>query len=356
MRQTRSLTTRAGHACAIAALVFALAIASAAAAPTAGRHPRTGRIHATSKPDTSSALIGGDSKTDCVYSANSTDTLQSFEEMVNRTYDCVLVFNDAAPSWAGWDDPWFLSEQGNPNADWESWVTAPGTQRELIITQGMIPSDVSTNWLQAGAAGAYTGYARTLARNLVAAGLGDSVIRLGHEANDSGSPWFIGTTAQSWRLWDAFWRRTVVAMRSVPGAHFLFDWCINAYWEPTPLADWYPGNDFVNIIGIDAYDMGVQATADRWSTIYGQPNGISDVLQFAAAHGKPVSFPEWGLWTPGAANGYGGGDDPAYINGLASVVADNDVAYQSYFYHLDSAAELAADPLSLAAYVQSFGG
>jgi beta-mannanase len=140
----------------------------------------------------------------------------------------------------------------------------------------------------------------------------------------------------------------------VRGGHFLFDWCINAYYEPIPLADWYPGNNFVDIIGVDAYDSGVPDGANRWSTIYNQPDGIKAVLRFAAAHGKPVSIPEWGLSPPGASGG--GGEDPSYIQGIASVVKNNPVAYQSYFYNNASATLLASSPLSLAAYRQSFGG
>ena len=78
------------------------------------------------------------------------------------------------------------------------------------------------NWLEAGATGDYAVYASRLARNLVAAGLGISVIRLAWEANDSGNPYSLGTTARALKPWREFWRRTVIAMRSVPGAHFLF--------------------------------------------------------------------------------------------------------------------------------------
>ena len=304
----------------------------------------------------SAALIGDNTKTDCVYAAESIGVLSAFENLVERKFDCVLVYNNASPNWAGWEHPWFLKEQGIPSRNWWRWATAPGTHRQLVITQGMFPSDVDgTNWLQAGASGAYDAYARTLARNLVAAGLGSSVIRLGHEANLSGSPWFIGTTRQSFQLWDEFWRQTVLAMRSVPGAHFLFDWCINAHVEPIPLAEWYPGNDVVNIIGIDSYDEGVPAGDVRWSSLYNQPDGIKAVLQFAAAHGKPVSIPEWGLWTPGPGT-LGGGNDPAYIDHIASVVRNNPVAYQSYFYNLAPAALLSADPQSRMAYQLHFGG
>jgi hypothetical protein len=232
----------------------------------------------------------------------------------------------------------------------------PGTRRQLIITQNLFPSSLEgLDWLRAGAAGVFVGYARALARNLVAAGLGGSVIRLADEANDSGSPDAVGSTDPQLALWRQFWRRTAIAMRSVPGAHFLFDWCINAYWRPIPLSKWYPGDDVVNIIGIDAYDSGVPPGQDRWHRIYYQPDGIHDVLQFARAHDKPVSLPEWGLAPPGQGN-LGGGDDPAYVDGIAAVVRNNRVAYQAYFYHLASGSLLDSSPLSLAAYRRHFGG
>jgi beta-mannanase len=180
------------------------------------------------------------------------------------------------------------------------------------------------------------------------------VIRLAHEANDPGRPYSIGTTNEELDLWRQFWRRTVIAMRSVPGAHFLFDWCINAYWRPIPLTEWYPGDDVVNIIGIDAYDSGVPVGENRWHRIYTQRDGIRDVLQFAKDHGKPVSIPEWGL-APADTDTLGGGDDPAYVNGIASVVRNNPVAYQSYFYNGHSAIVLDQSPLSLAAYRRHFG-
>jgi hypothetical protein len=293
-------------------------------------------------------------KADCIYAGPSIQGLMTFEQMVNRTFGCVLVFNNASPGWRGWVDPWFVS--GREPYNWATWAHGGGAHRQLIISQNLFPTSVArSDWLDAGARGAYVGYAEQLARNLVAAGLGDSVIRLAHEANDSGSPYGIGSTPHQWRLWREFWRRTVIAMRSVPGAHFLFDWCINAYWRPIPLHEWYPGDDVVNIIGIDAYDSGVPLGAERWKRIYTQADGIRDVLQFAHAHGKPVSLPEWGL-APADAHSLGSGDDPAYINDIASVVRDNPVAYQAYFYNDYSARLLAGNPRSMAAYRRHFGG
>jgi hypothetical protein len=265
-----------------------------------------------------------------------------------------MVFNDSAPDWSTWEMPWFLT-QDDPDKQWGQWATAPGTHRQLIISQSLFPGVLAnSDWLDAGASGAYAAHARALARNLVAAGLGDSVIRLAAEANLDTSPWAVSTTGDDLQLWRTFWRRTVIAMRSVPGARFQFDWCINARWRPIRLADFYPGDDVVDIIGIDAYDTGVGPGLDRWSAIYDRPDGIRAVLQFATKHGKPMSFPEWGLRTSGEPV-LGGGSDPSYINHMAGFIAHHSVAYQSYFYKTDAATLLSQSPDSMSAYRRDFG-
>lgn len=302
-----------------------------------------------------SARPAGGSKTDCVYTANSISRLQSFELLVHRSFSCALVYNNAAPNWASWQKPWFLTP-GKPSTDWAQWVTTPGTHRQLIITNNLFPSDLNhSDWLRAGAAGLYLSHARALARNLVAAGLGNSVIRLAHEANGTDDPYRLPTTNRGLALWRQFWRRTVIAMRSVPGAHFLFDWTVNAYWRPIALNEWYPGNDVVDIVGIDAYDAGVPAGLSRWTRLYTEPDGIGDVLSWATAHHKPLSIPEWGLWPPGP-QALGGGSDPSYINHIAAVVRNEPVAYQSYFFDEKEGALLSESPSSLAAYRRHFGG
>lgn len=302
----------------------------------------------TATPASSVSVIGGNSKSDCAYASASVSSFTTFGQQVGHDFNCALVYDNGATDWAGWDDPWFITNS-DPNTNWAKWATASGTHRELIISLSLFPSSLTgTDWLDSGARGAYDSYAKTLATNLVAAGLSHSVIRLAWEANDTGGqPYDLGTTDASFALWRAFWRHTALAMRSVPGAYFLFDWCVNGGWRPLPLADWYPGDDVVDIVGIDAYDGGVPAGANRWSTVYNQPDGVHDVLQFASQHRKPASIPEWGLWS--------GGDDPAYVNGIASVVANNKVAYQSYFYRYAAASLLSPGSDSFAAYQGHFG-
>ena len=186
--------------------------------------------------------------------------------------------------------------------------------------------------------------------------VGDPV--LGHEANGNWYPDSIPDTTAGDAQWIQFWRNTVIAMRSVPGADFQFDWTVNAGYRNIPLSEWYPGNDVVDIIGVDAYDGGVPASvsfANRWNFLYNEADGLGAVEAFAVAHGKPLSIPEWGL---GPANQPGkgqGGDDPAYINGIASVVANDNVAYESYFDSGQEGTQFFDSPLSIQAYRQGFG-
>ena len=290
----------------------------------------------------------------CVYSQGSIAKLSSFSHLVHGDITCAHVFNDAAPTWAAWVKPWFVDYRNYPDRDWSRWATARGHRRLLVITQGLVPtSELGVDWRAGGAQGRYAGYAATLARNLVAAGLGSSVIRLAPEANLPTRFDWTGSTVVQVSEWRAFWQATVVAMRSVRGARFDFDWCVNAAVRPVPLASFYPGNAYADSVGIDAYDDGVPAGRPRWPTIYGRVDGIRDVARFARARHKPLTIPEWGIGP--VSQQQAGGDDPAYVDGIASVVRTWGVTLQSYFFAGPWASQLEHGPRSLAAYRRHFG-
>lgn len=292
----------------------------------------------------------------CVYASEHISILHSFSRMVGRDVECAVVYNDASTNWQEWSHPWFL-HQGIADMNWSKWLHGgpPGRKRRLIVTQNLFPSSVTkTDWLHAGARGDFTGYAKTLAETLVRAGAGDAVVRLGHEANGTWYQDSLPGNPAGDALWAQFWRKTALAMKSVPGAHFQFDWTVNAAVRPIPLAQFYPGDDVVNIVGVDAYDVGVQGAANRWPILYGRRGGLGDVVRFARAHHKQLSIPEWGIQQAGGKS-MAGGDDPAYVDGIAAVVRRNDVAYQSYFYSGPFATQLGSGPRSLAAYKRHFG-
>ena len=77
-------------------------------------------------------------------------------------------------------------------------------------------------------------------------------MRLGVEANGGWEVDYVGQTLAEQQDWAACYDNEVTAMRAVPGAHFLFVWNPNTCTNDLGLANWYPGNAYVDIIGADA--------------------------------------------------------------------------------------------------------
>jgi beta-mannanase len=300
-----------------------------------------------------SAATASNAKRVCAYSQHSISKLQKFSALIGRHVDCAQVFDYGTQSWAEWEQPWFIRNVA-ADINWQQWATALGTDRQLIIAQSLIPDSEKNNpWRRTGATGAYADHARALARNLVAAGLGDAIIRLAPEANGDWNLDAIGSTDADMSRWRQTWREMVLAMRSVPGAHFRFDWCINNGYRSIAFTKYYPGDDVVDIIGDDAYDSGVPSGQDRWTSVFQRAGGLASLVAFADAHDKPLSFPEWGV--AAASVGLSGGDDPAYVDNIAGIVRSHTVAYQSYFYARDWETQLSSSSRSLAAYRRHFG-
>jgi hypothetical protein len=279
--------------------------------------------------------------------------LKSVEQATGVTYRCLVTYVTGSNTWAQWVDPWLVQ----PQYGYVQWIAAAPRSRTLVISMNLVPNDVASapGWRSRGAAGAFRVYARRLARNLVKAGLGYSVIRLGAEMN---GPWevdWIGPTLADQRNWARSFANIVTAMRQVPGAHFLFDWNVNAGYEVIPLLNFYPGNAFVDIVGIDAYDeapiqLPPVGSPKRWSTLVNEPLGLLDIYAFARAHGKPVSIPEWGTLST-----YG--DDGQYVAEMGQFIATHVIAYQAWYdagdnhiYQLNARQA----PKSFAAYASRF--
>jgi beta-mannanase len=101
-------------------------------------------------------------------------------------------------------------------------------------------------------------------------------------------------------------------MRVVTGENLTFIWNPDADAFTTKgynveLA--YPGNAYVNDIGIDAYDQSwvtSRTPANAWNET--TLPALSAAQRFAAAQGKPLAITEWG--TAIRPDGHGLGDDP----------------------------------------------
>jgi hypothetical protein len=203
----------------------------------------------------------------------------------------------------------------------------------LVISQALVPD--SGEKLVAGcAAGDYDQNWRDFGALMVKHGRGDSIVRLGWEMNES---------SMAWRGLDtddyiACYRTAADAIRET-NPQVVLDWTINGHNTPAVLCgglstNCYPGDDYVDIVGIDNYDhhpwSPTKADFDRTAAA---PEGLDWLFGFARAHGKLFSVGEWGVMPTGDA----GKDNPDFVRWMHEWFAEHApyLVYEAWFQRCD---------------------
>jgi hypothetical protein len=250
------------------------------------------------------------------------------------------------------DPSWFISQ-------WQ------GTPYKMVWGVPMVPCGApstecnpNASAFDSVASGADDSYYTTLAQNLVAGGFGSSYIRLGWEFQGGWFPWTI-CNSDGQKDFVAAFRNIVTSMRSVSGANFQFIWNPDDSADTScsgQLEDYYPGDSYVNMVALDVYDMNgaVDSDSARWTDMVNGVNaggwtathpesingqsfegyGLNWLVAFANEHGREIGLPEWGLWS---SDNDGGGDDPYFVNQMASWIKTNATG-PSIFWDYDSGA------------------
>lgn len=280
--------------------------------------------------------------------------------------------HDFATDWLGRTDLW--SEHFAATATWTdlsgpgwlldpiAWWVKEDTARMSVLSIGMLPGPWDGSGpttgpgaglpvsLSTGATGAYNTYFQTLAQALVTKGLANNtIIRLGWEFNGGWYTWRADTAAKAVDF-VAYWQQIVTTMRSVPGAeNLLFCWNGANGWSAYPLGDAYPGDNYVDYVGVDFYDQSWDANTypypagstpaqiltrqqTAWTATAGtNNNGLLWWKNFAAAHNKPLAIPEWGLCR--RSDTHGGLDNPYYAQKMYEFIQEssNNVEFHVYF-------------------------
>jgi hypothetical protein len=138
------------------------------------------------------------------------------------------------------------------------------------------------------AAGRWDNDFRAIADYVKAAGYGDAVIRLGHEADDAWPPYSSRNNTAAYIA--AF--RHVHDVLSAKSPGFRFDWASTRAGFSTWGLPAYPGDAYVDVIGLDTYWRDASIPDRDWTMRY-EPV-LREHLEFARSRNKPVSFPEWG--------------------------------------------------------------
>lgn len=188
---------------------------------------------------------------------------------------------------------------------WADWRNADA-KRMLVLNvplqernEAGVPDEEVRELLRRGAAGEFDHHFRALAERLVALKIPDTVLVLGWEMNGVTYTHRCGPDPENWKK---YWNRIVTTMRSVPGQKFRFEFTPNRGRDAVPWTTCYPGDDTVDIIGMDSYDQPRGMSFDEQVK---EPYGLQAHVDFAKAHGKPIAYPEWGLFR--------NGDNPEYM-------------------------------------------
>lgn len=216
-----------------------------------------------------------------------------------------VVGDYTAGTWAGIANPWELTQ-------WR------GRGRKVDLAVWMFPAGTNVADVIAGR---YDAYYRQLGTAVRSFGVANVTLRLGWEMNGNWYAWGAGRISAADYV--AAWRRIATVVRAAaPGAMFT--------WSPNPgkltnalVGAYYPGDAYVTFVGLSAYDA-----SGSWTTLRDGVAGLRWQRDFAAAHGKPVAIPEWGLVD---RNNWGQGDNATYIANMAAWFSQSNLAYQLYY-------------------------
>jgi hypothetical protein len=315
----------------IALLVVLLLGGSSVGTPGSGARPPEGTRPSPGAP--LGAFLGSD--------ANGVQQIEGFSAWLGKE---ATVGHTYLPG-ASWEDVEGPDSILDPWTEWQS--AKPG--RTLVLNVPMLaPSDPAVGddeavqLLRRGAEGEFDRHFQVLAQRLVERKAAQTILVLGWEMNGTT---YSGRCAPDPTAWKAFWRRIVAVMRTVPGQAFRFDFAPVRGAQAVPWPECYPGDDVVDVVGMDTYD---QHPGRTFNDFVSQPYGLLEQADFAQKHGKPMSFPEWGL--------FDNGDNPAYVREMQSWISAHDVAYHTISDYCPHGVWACPDnPKSSQAYRQLFG-
>jgi hypothetical protein len=263
-----------------------------------------------------------------------------------RPLDLAHLYPDRTHGWDGIVAPGWPVDMFSPFAG------------RLMLSLPLYPVGQGNN--QDCATGAYDAQWRKLGSFLVSAKRADSIIRLGWGVNDLSHDWRADADPADWI---ACFRHTVTALRATD-PQLQIDWSFNPrgapYVDSSNPFDAYPGDAYVDFIGLEAFDQ-YPPTHDEaaWTAKCHDATGLCTAIEFARAHHKQVGIAEWGVVGCGPDPG---GDNPFFVQKMFETFAANaDVmAYEAYFE--DGGAEICSDlgnagssPLAAGKYKELFG-
>ena len=269
------------------------------------------------------------------YVGNSPSDLLQFENWLGRPVDQISAHTGRA-NWKDWVG----------SIKWSVELWSP-LNKPICWT---IPLFADQGNLQDAAAGQYQNFYEQAATILAQSRRSDDIIyvRTGEEFNGNWMPW---SASGRERDFVNAYQNFVKAFRSVSN-RFRFQWNPNIRETRMNPSDAYPGDDYVDVIGMDFYyniKWNPMDPVMAWNEMVSGQYGLQWLEDFASAHKKPTAYPEWGVNFDGAG---------PYIERAAQWFSDHHVLYQSVWNSNDDFPGKLTDgqyPRAASAYIQSFG-
>jgi hypothetical protein len=226
------------------------------------------------------------------------------------TLDAFTKLTGAAPKVVMWYQAWVGPYAGFIARDANA-VRARGAM-PMISWEPSAGKAVDATWALARILdGSHDAYIRRWA-TAVAAWRHPLYVRLMYEMNGPWSPWGKGVNGNAPGQFAAAWRHIVDIVRAQGATNIRWVWCpnIDPNQHAGPYSDYYPGDRYVDWVGLDGFNWGTSTTDVRWrdiGTIFKGP-----IAQLRALTSKPLLIGET------AANA--GPDKAAWISeGLAGI-------------------------------------
>ena len=212
--------------------------------------------------------------------------LDEYAQRVGRKPDIVMDYSNITDPLLTPTEVTNLSQRGEtPLVTWQLYKSGWGGE---------------TVSLQSVANGSYDSYLRKAAEAAQAMPFNEILIRFAHEMNGNWYGWSGNPTA-----YVEAWRHVVSVFRSVGAANVKFVWSPNVDNGSYPFASYFPGDSYVDYVGLDGYNWGTAGIGvNKWQSL--SEVFRSSYEQLTKMSAKPVMITE-------TSSGEAGGDKAAWI-------------------------------------------
>jgi Glycosyl hydrolase family 26 len=175
--------------------------------------------------------------------------LDNYAQMVGRTPDIVMDYSNITDPLLTSTEVANLSQRGEtPLVTWQLYKSGWGGE---------------TISLQSVANGSYDSYLRKAAEAAKAMPFNEILIRFAHEMNGDWYGWSGNPTA-----YVEAWRHVVSVFRSVGTTNVKFVWSPNVDNGSYPFASYFPGDSYVDYVGLDGYNWGTAGVGvNKWQSL-----------------------------------------------------------------------------------------